>query len=124
MAGFQPTDASATPPLLPCFPPQVMDYQMQQLRLLPLLATAYALNAAGARMYDFYARLQEAIARGDLSLLPEAHASTAGLKALSTSVMAVRGGGRWGEASARKDRRRGRQRWKEGKQECRKRGAE
>uniref|UniRef100_A0A8C6YKC7 Acyl-coenzyme A oxidase n=1 Tax=Naja naja TaxID=35670 RepID=A0A8C6YKC7_NAJNA len=64
--------------------PQILDYQTQQYKLFPLLATAYAFHFVGAYMKDTYHRITGNIQDGDLSELPELHALSAGLKAFST----------------------------------------
>ncbi|XP_054989775.1 peroxisomal acyl-coenzyme A oxidase 1 isoform X1 [Sorex araneus] len=64
--------------------PQILDFQTQQYKLFPLLATAYAFQFVGAYMKTTYLRVNEDISQGDLSELPELHALTAGLKAFAT----------------------------------------
>ncbi|KAF4012878.1 hypothetical protein G4228_003225 [Cervus hanglu yarkandensis] len=64
--------------------PQILDYQTQQYKLFPLLATAYAFQFVGAYMKETYHRINEDIGHGDLSELPELHALTAGLKAFTS----------------------------------------
>ncbi|XP_028912909.1 peroxisomal acyl-coenzyme A oxidase 1 isoform X1 [Ornithorhynchus anatinus] len=64
--------------------PQILDYQTQQYRLFPLLATAYAFQFVGAFMKETYHRINVDISQGDLSELPELHALTAGIKAFTT----------------------------------------
>ncbi|XP_064382734.1 peroxisomal acyl-coenzyme A oxidase 1-like isoform X1 [Halichondria panicea] len=60
---------------------QVMDYQTQQLKLLPLIATAYALNISGIDMMRTYYQIQSEIMDGNFDSLPELHATSSGLKA-------------------------------------------
>ncbi|CAI5942459.1 unnamed protein product [Closterium sp. NIES-64] len=67
---------------------KVMDYQTQQMRLLPLIASAYAFLFAGKWMAELYNDVVARIKRGDYSTLPEVHAATAGLKALTTAATA------------------------------------
>ena len=50
---------------------QVLDYQTQQMKLLPLLASAYALIQTGQYMIREYARGRSEIAQGNLDVLPE-----------------------------------------------------
>ncbi len=57
-----------------------MDYRLQQYRLLPLVATAYALHFTGRRMDEMYTHLLSEMAHNNFSSLPEVHATTAGLK--------------------------------------------
>ncbi|KAM3845671.1 peroxisomal acyl-coenzyme A oxidase 1 isoform 1-T1 [Vipera latastei] len=64
--------------------PQILDYQTQQYKLFPLLATAYAFHFVGSYMRDTYHRISGNIQDGDLSELPELHALSAGLKAFSS----------------------------------------
>ncbi|XP_021067403.1 peroxisomal acyl-coenzyme A oxidase 1 isoform X2 [Mus pahari] len=64
--------------------PQILDFQTQQYKLFPLLATAYAFHFVGRYMKETYLRINESIGQGDLSELPELHALTAGLKAFTT----------------------------------------
>ncbi|XP_017740084.1 PREDICTED: peroxisomal acyl-coenzyme A oxidase 1 [Rhinopithecus bieti] len=64
--------------------PQILDFQTQQYKLFPLLATAYAFQFVGAYMKETYHRINEGIGQGDLSELPELHALTAGLKAFTS----------------------------------------
>lgn len=66
----------------------MLDYTSQQWVLLPLLATAYAMHFTGRAMQELYVRLQQGMKSGDLSLLPEVHATSAGLKALTTQTAA------------------------------------
>uniref|UniRef100_A0A670IFA0 Acyl-coenzyme A oxidase n=1 Tax=Podarcis muralis TaxID=64176 RepID=A0A670IFA0_PODMU len=66
--------------------PQILDYQTQQYKLFPLLATAYAFHFVGAYMKDTYRRITGNINDGDLSELPELHALSAGLKAFSSWI--------------------------------------
>uniref|UniRef100_A0A8D0EEH3 Acyl-coenzyme A oxidase n=1 Tax=Salvator merianae TaxID=96440 RepID=A0A8D0EEH3_SALMN len=66
--------------------PQILDYQTQQYKLFPLLATAYAFHFVGAYMKDTYRRITGNINQGDLSELPELHALSAGLKAFTSWI--------------------------------------
>ncbi|KAK3088150.1 hypothetical protein FSP39_015398 [Pinctada imbricata] len=63
---------------------QVLDYQTQQYKLFPALATSYAMLMAGRFMYDFYLKTTAQIEKGDLGTMPQLHALSAGLKAFST----------------------------------------
>lgn len=51
--------------------PQILDYQAQQYKLFPLLATAYAFNFVGQYMKQTYHRISGDINQGDFSELPE-----------------------------------------------------
>ncbi|XP_053354296.1 peroxisomal acyl-coenzyme A oxidase 1 isoform X3 [Clarias gariepinus] len=64
--------------------PQILDYQAQQHKLFPLLATAYAFTFVGQYMKNTYNRISGDINQGDFSELPELHALAAGLKAFTT----------------------------------------
>uniref|UniRef100_A0A672HU91 Acyl-coenzyme A oxidase n=1 Tax=Salarias fasciatus TaxID=181472 RepID=A0A672HU91_SALFA len=64
--------------------PQILEYQTQQYKLFPLLATAYAFTFVGQYMKNTYQRISGDISQGDFSELPELHALTAGLKAFTT----------------------------------------
>ncbi|XP_030389818.1 peroxisomal acyl-coenzyme A oxidase 1 isoform X3 [Gopherus evgoodei] len=66
--------------------PQILDYQTQQYKLFPLLATAYAFHFVGAYIKMTYHRITGDINEGDLSELPELHALTAGLKAFTSWI--------------------------------------
>lgn len=64
--------------------PQILDYQTQQYKLFPLLATAYAFTFVGQYMGQTYHRITEDINQGDFSEMPELHALSAGLKAFTS----------------------------------------
>ncbi|XP_052079728.1 peroxisomal acyl-coenzyme A oxidase 1-like isoform X2 [Mytilus californianus] len=64
--------------------PQILDYQTQQYRLFPLLATAYALYFAGNYMSTAYSEGSQKIEKGQLEELPQLHALSAGLKAFTS----------------------------------------
>ncbi|XP_073540024.1 peroxisomal acyl-coenzyme A oxidase 1 isoform X2 [Phyllobates terribilis] len=66
--------------------PQILDFQTQQYKLFPLLATAYAFQFVGSYMSQTYHRITGDIHQGNLSELPELHALSAGLKAFTTWV--------------------------------------
>ncbi|KAJ8436310.1 hypothetical protein Cgig2_005234 [Carnegiea gigantea] len=67
---------------------QVIDYKTQQSRLFPLLASAYAFRIVANWLTWLYKDVTERLQAKDFSTLPEAHACTAGLKSLTTSVTA------------------------------------
>ncbi|XP_051115292.1 peroxisomal acyl-coenzyme A oxidase 1-like [Andrographis paniculata] len=67
---------------------QVLDYRTQQSRLFPLLASAYAFRFVSQWLSWLYTDVTERSKVNDFSTLPEAHACTAGLKSLTTSVTA------------------------------------
>lgn len=64
----------------------VLDYAMQQYRVLPLVATVFALRFTGAWMSRMYETLCEQMGRGEFSLLGEVHAASSGLKSLTTML--------------------------------------
>ncbi|XP_069056297.1 peroxisomal acyl-coenzyme A oxidase 1 isoform X1 [Pleurodeles waltl] len=66
--------------------PQILDYQTQQYKLFPLLATAYAFWFVGDYMNRTYHRITGDINQGNLSELPELHALSAGLKAFTSWI--------------------------------------
>ena len=50
---------------------QVMDYQTQQFKLLPLLATAYAMTLTGQTITKMYNQFLAEAAEGKFDSLPE-----------------------------------------------------
>jgi acyl-CoA oxidase len=67
----------------------VLDYPSVQIRILPLLAAAYALHYTGEAMFNLYWDTRAEIEqKGDLSRLAELHASSSGLKAACTLLVA------------------------------------
>ncbi|XP_049626735.1 peroxisomal acyl-coenzyme A oxidase 1 isoform X2 [Suncus etruscus] len=64
--------------------PQILDFQTQQYKLFPLLATAYAFKFVGSYVRETYLRVNGDISQGNLSELPELHALAAGLKAFTS----------------------------------------
>lgn len=68
---------------------QVLDYDNVQQTLMPLLSRAYSLVFMGRSMMDMYNSFDAARARGDFAVLPELHALSSGLKALSTDIAAA-----------------------------------
>jgi acyl-CoA oxidase len=67
---------------------QVLDYLSQQYKILPQLATAYAMAFTGRWMSNMFKKLNADFAKGDFSLLPAMHASSSGMKSLLTSLTA------------------------------------
>ncbi|XP_048781300.2 peroxisomal acyl-coenzyme A oxidase 1-like [Ostrea edulis] len=63
---------------------QIIDYQTQQYKLFPLLATAYAMYFTGKYAEDYYNEISSEIEAGNLDSLNQLHAVCAGLKAFST----------------------------------------
>ncbi|XP_062581682.1 peroxisomal acyl-coenzyme A oxidase 1-like [Saccostrea cucullata] len=63
---------------------QIIDYQTQQYKLFPLLATAYAMYLTGKYAENYYEEISSEIEAGNLDSLNQLHAVCAGLKAFST----------------------------------------
>jgi acyl-CoA oxidase len=66
----------------------VLDYPTVQIRILPLLATTFALHYTGEVMYKLYSRTRGSIEKGDFSKLAELHSTSSGLKSLCTTLAA------------------------------------
>ncbi|KAG0150496.1 hypothetical protein CROQUDRAFT_38258 [Cronartium quercuum f. sp. fusiforme G11] len=67
---------------------QVLDYQMVQYRIFPIVAQAFACHYTGKEMFRLYNESQKNLAEGDFSLLADVHASSSGLKSLCTIMAA------------------------------------
>lgn len=65
--------------------PQILDYQTQQYKLLPQIATIFGIHFSTKDVWDTYNEVTGNIHEGNLDLLPELHALSCGLKALSSS---------------------------------------
>lgn len=67
----------------------VLNYPTVQIRLLPLLATTFALHYTGEAMLNLYWKTRASIEKsGDFSRLKEMHAQSSGLKSLCTMLAA------------------------------------
>ncbi|KAK3071404.1 hypothetical protein LTR53_008681 [Teratosphaeriaceae sp. CCFEE 6253] len=66
----------------------VLDYPTVQIRILPLLATAFALHYTGEAMQTMYEGTRAQIGQGDFSKLAVLHAQSSGLKSLCTELAA------------------------------------
>lgn len=67
----------------------VLNYPTVQIRILPLLATTFALHYTGEAMYRLYYNTRASIEKsGDFSRLAEMHATSSGLKSLCTTLAA------------------------------------
>lgn len=67
----------------------VLNYPTVQIRILPLLATTYALHYTGEAMYKLYWDTRADIEKGgDTTRLAEMHAASSGLKSLCTMLAA------------------------------------
>lgn len=61
---------------------------MQQYRIFPTLATAYAFFFVGQYSHYLFQQMQKEIKQGNMSSLAEVHATSSGLKSLSTRLAA------------------------------------
>ena len=66
----------------------VLNYPSVQMRILPLLATCYALHYTGESMFNLYWATRSSVDLGDFSRLAELHAASSGLKACCTLLVA------------------------------------
>jgi len=67
----------------------VLDYPTVQIRLLPLLATTFALHYTGEAIYELYSQMRTRIEKhGDFSPLAEMHGVSSGLKSICTRYAA------------------------------------
>ncbi|KAF9354797.1 hypothetical protein BGX34_010817 [Mortierella sp. NVP85] len=64
----------------------VLDYSTQQYRLFPIIAAAYAFSLTSNEMMRAYHINIKNMASGDFSLLADVHASSSGLKSLTTTM--------------------------------------
>lgn len=64
----------------------ILNYTMQQYRLLPVVASAYACFFTGREMFRLYNLNQEAMSQGNFNILADLHASSSGLKSLTTTM--------------------------------------
>ncbi|KAF4520518.1 hypothetical protein B566_EDAN004799 [Ephemera danica] len=69
--------------------PQILDYQTQQYKLLPYLAFTYAFRFSSQRIMELYEKFIGNVEKGDVSLLPELHALSCCLKAVSAFDVAT-----------------------------------
>ncbi|KAG0035024.1 hypothetical protein BGZ81_001534 [Podila clonocystis] len=67
----------------------VLDYSMQQYRLFPIIAAAYACHFTSKEMMRLYYLNMKNMASGNFSLLADVHASSSGLKSLTTTMAAA-----------------------------------
>ncbi|KAK0761633.1 hypothetical protein N5P37_006586 [Trichoderma harzianum] len=66
----------------------VIDYSTVQIRILPLLATVFALHFTGQVMKETFLSNRERIAQNDFSGMAELHSLSSGLKSLCTDLAA------------------------------------
>ncbi|KAJ8020869.1 Peroxisomal acyl-coenzyme A oxidase 1 [Holothuria leucospilota] len=64
--------------------PLIIEYQSQQLKLFPQIATAIAFILCGQQVKQMYLTFISQAKEGNYSSLPELHSTTAGLKAFAT----------------------------------------
>lgn len=64
----------------------VINHPMVQYRLFPLIAQAYAMHFTGLHMNAMFAQLEQGLANGDVSNLPEVHALSSALKSFCTGI--------------------------------------
>jgi acyl-CoA oxidase len=67
---------------------KVLDYPTVQIRILPLLATTFALHYTGEYMYELYRKSRQTIEKGDFGPLSTLHSASSGLKSLCTMLAA------------------------------------
>ncbi|XP_051835796.1 peroxisomal acyl-coenzyme A oxidase 2 [Antechinus flavipes] len=61
---------------------KILDYQTQQQKLFPQLATAYAFHFIDESLNEFFKKSYQEIINGNITNLPELHALSAGMKAM------------------------------------------
>ncbi|CAG8908450.1 unnamed protein product [Penicillium egyptiacum] len=66
----------------------VLDYPTVQIRILPLLATTFALHYTGLAMQAVYKKARRDIEKGDFRSLAHMHSMSSGLKSLCTILAA------------------------------------
>lgn len=66
----------------------VLDYPTVQIRILPLLATTFALHYSGRAVQKLYESTRRGINSGDFSALADLHSTSTGLKSLCTMIAA------------------------------------
>ncbi|XP_017948522.1 peroxisomal acyl-coenzyme A oxidase 2 isoform X1 [Xenopus tropicalis] len=66
--------------------PKILEYQTQQQKLLPLLATCYAIHFTTCHVNKVYDEVYGAIQAGNFDSLPELHALVSGIKAYATEI--------------------------------------
>nr|XP_022297816.1 peroxisomal acyl-coenzyme A oxidase 1-like [Crassostrea virginica] len=65
---------------------KILDYQTQQYKVFPCLASAYALFFVSKMLKNRYLRIYAEIMKGNFKNLPEIHCQSAGLKALAAEM--------------------------------------
>ncbi|XP_026805001.1 probable peroxisomal acyl-coenzyme A oxidase 1 [Rhopalosiphum maidis] len=69
--------------------PQILDYQTQQYKLFPVIASSLVYKIAAKWLWDKYSAVTSQLERGDLVQLPELHAMACCLKAVGTSDASI-----------------------------------
>ncbi|XP_033727591.1 peroxisomal acyl-coenzyme A oxidase 1-like [Pecten maximus] len=64
---------------------QIIDYQTQQHKLFPLIATSFAFYFTGLEIYKIYNVVNTSVEEGNLDQIGDLHGLSAGLKAFSSS---------------------------------------
>jgi acyl-CoA oxidase len=80
---FSDRDSADTSPEEP-----VLNYPTVQIRIFPLLATAFALHYTGSAMSALYTSTRRSVSSGDFSTLADLHSTSSGLKSLCTTLAA------------------------------------
>lgn len=80
---FRDRDGDSTGPEL-----AVLDYPTVQIRILPLLATTFALHYTGRAMQTIYEGTRREIEAGNFGSLAHMHSMSSGLKSLCTMLVA------------------------------------
>jgi acyl-CoA oxidase len=80
---FQDRDGDKTGPEM-----SVLDYPTVQIRILPLLATTFALHYTGLSMRKVYESARRDVEQGDFNSLAHMHSMSSGLKSLCTMLAA------------------------------------
>ncbi|XP_053576927.1 peroxisomal acyl-coenzyme A oxidase 2 [Bombina bombina] len=65
---------------------KILDYQTQQHKLLPLVATSYAIYFTATYVSKVYEQVYQEIKANNFESLPELHALAAGVKAFATEI--------------------------------------
>ncbi|CAH1782747.1 unnamed protein product [Owenia fusiformis] len=65
---------------------KILDYQTQQLKVIPSIATAYAFHFCKEHLKWYYIETFQQIQQNDFSGLPEIHCVTSGLKAYMSDI--------------------------------------
>ncbi|XP_056380450.1 peroxisomal acyl-coenzyme A oxidase 2 isoform X4 [Hyla sarda] len=66
--------------------PKILDYQTQQQKLLPLVATCYSISFMAKYLEKFYKDSYSEIRKENFNSLPELHALASGIKAFATEI--------------------------------------